>query len=108
MYGTGIATTFPVATYRGPNGQEIEVYSGRNSNRLPAYHRMDVGLKWTKQKKRHERAWVLNIYNVYNRLNTFFVYRNTQWDYNANTIKNVFTKVTLFPIIPSISYQFKF
>ncbi len=108
VYGTGIATTFPTAVYQNASGVEVEVYGDRNSNRLPAYHRMDVGLKWSKQKKRHEKAWVINIYNVYNRLNTFFIYRNSRYDYSTNTSRNVFTKVTLFPIIPSISYQFKF
>lgn len=106
VYGTGIATTFPVAVYQDPAGQEIEVYNSRNGNRLPAYHRMDVGLKWSKQKKRHEKAWVINVYNLYNRLNTFFIYRDRQ--YTGNAYKNVFRRVTLFPVIPSISYQFKF
>lgn len=108
IYGTGVATTFPVAVYQDNNGREIEVYNGRNDYRLPAYHRMDVGLKWMKQKKRHEKAWVLNIYNVYNRLNAFYIYRTTDYDRATNTYKNTFSKVTLFPIIPSISYQFKF
>lgn len=108
VYGTGIATTFPVAVYQDNNGRQIEVYNGRNDYRLPAYHRMDVGLKWMKQKKRHEKAWVLNIYNVYNRLNAFYVFRTTDYDSATNTSKNTFSKVTLFPIIPSISYQFKF
>lgn len=107
VYGTGIATSFPVAMYQDAYGREIEVYEGRNGHRLPAYHRMDVGLKWSKQKKRHEKAWVVNIYNVYNRLNTFYVYRDAEYS-SDGTYKNVFTKVTLFPIIPSISYQFKF
>ena len=108
VYGTGVATTFPVAVYQDNNRREIEVYNGRNDYRLPAYHRMDVGLKWMKQKKRHEKAWLLNIYNVYNRLNAFYIYRSNDYDPATNTSKSTFTKVTLFPIIPSISYQFKF
>jgi hypothetical protein len=108
VYGTGVSTTFPVALYENNSGQRIEVYNGRNDYRMPAYHRMDVGLKWSKQKKRHEKAWVINVYNVYNRLNAFYIYRDLEYDNTTNTYKNVFTKVTLFPVIPSFSYQFKF
>jgi outer membrane receptor for ferrienterochelin and colicin len=108
VYGTGVATTLPVALYQDNIGRYYEVYSRRNDFRLPAYHRMDIGLKWTKQKKRYERAWVINIYNIYNRLNTFYIYRDFTYDMATNTYQNIFKKVTLFPIIPSVSYQFKF
>lgn len=108
VFGTGVATTLPVAVYTDASGREIEVYTNRNSFRMPAYHRMDIGLKWTKQKKQYERAWLVNIYNVYNRLNAFYIYRDTEYDPATQTQRNVFTKITLFPVIPSISYQFKF
>ncbi|MFT3846510.1 MAG: TonB-dependent receptor plug domain-containing protein [Lacibacter sp.] len=108
VYGTGVATTLPVAIYTDASGREIEVYTSRNSFRMPAYHRMDVGLKWSKQKKHYERAWMINIYNVYNRLNAFYIYRDIEFNSATQTERNVFTKITLFPIIPSISYQFKF
>lgn len=108
VYGTGIATTLPVSVYTDIGGDEIEVYTARNDFRLPAYHRMDVGLKWSKKKKKHERAWVINVYNVYNRLNVFFIYRESDFDPSTGTLKNVFRQITLFPIIPSVSYQFKF
>jgi hypothetical protein len=108
IYGTGVATTFPVALYQNNSGRQVEIYNSRNDYRLPAYHRMDVGLKWSKKKKRHEKSWMLNVYNVYNRLNTFYIYRDTEYDMSTGNYKNVFRRVTLFPIIPSLSYQFKF
>lgn len=108
VYGTGVATTLPVSVYTNSNGDEVEIYTGRNDFRLPAYHRMDVGIKFIKPKKRYERSWNINIYNVYNRLNTFYIYRGSTYDYNTGVETPVFYKVTLFPIIPSISYQFKF
>ncbi len=108
VFGTGVATTLPVAVYTDASGREIEVYTNRNSFRMPAYHRMDIGLKWTKQKKHYERAWLVNIYNVYNRLNAFYIYRDTEYDAATQTERHIFTKITLFPIIPSVSYQFKF
>jgi hypothetical protein len=108
VYGTGVATTLPVAIYTDNDGNEVEIYNGRNDFRLPSYHRMDIGIKFIKQKKRYERSWNINIYNVYNRLNTFFVYRGSKYDFTTGIETPVFYKVTLFPIIPSISYQFKF
>lgn len=108
VYGTGVATTLPVSIYTNSDGNEVEIYNGRNDFRLPAYHRMDVGIKFIKQKKRYERSWNINIYNVYNRLNTFYVYRSSTYDFTTGIQTPVFYKVTLFPIIPSISYQFKF
>lgn len=108
VYGTGVATTMPVAVYDDVNGNEVEIYNGRNNFRLPAYHRMDIGIKFIKKKKRYERSWNINVYNIYNRLNTFYIYRGEEFNFNTGISKPVFYKVTLFPIIPSISYQFKF
>lgn len=108
VFGTGVATTLPVAIISDINGNERELYTSRNDFRMPAYHRMDIGLKWTKQKKRYERAWLINIYNVYNRLNAFYIYRETAQDPVTQQFKNEFRQITLFPIIPSIAYQFKF
>ena len=70
---------------------------------MPAYHRGDVSIKFSKQKKNWERAWVVGVYNVYNRRNPFYVYSTTN-----STGNNVFKQMSLFPIIPSITYQFKF
>lgn len=108
VFATGMATTLPVAVYLDGNNKEVEVYDTRNSFRLPAYHRLDIAAKFTKQKKHYERAWVISIYNVYNRLNTYFIFRNTVYDKSINMYKNQFYRFALFPIIPSISYQFKF
>lgn len=108
VYGTGVAITLPVAIYSNGNGDDVEVYNGRNDFRMPAYHRLDLGIKFIKVRKKWERSWNINIYNVYNRLNTFYIYRDTKYDFNTGVQTPVFYKVTLFPIIPSISYQFKF
>lgn len=101
LYGTGNAITLPIAVYEGPDGP-VTVYGERNGFRMPAYHRGDVSIKFSKQMKRHERAWVIGVYNVYNRKNPFFIYKDT-FAYQTK-----FKQISLFPIIPSISYQFKF
>jgi outer membrane receptor for ferrienterochelin and colicin len=104
IYGTGQAVSLPVATYLDNNNQQVEVYQGRNGFRMAPYHRLDIGMKFWKQKKKYERAWVIGIYNVYNRQNPFFIYRTE----NSSGTQPVFNQVALFPIVPSISYQFKF
>jgi outer membrane receptor for ferrienterochelin and colicin len=99
VYGTGNATTLPIGYSLGLNGQENTIYGPRNGYRMPAYHRGDLGIKFTKEKKRWTRSWVLGVYNVYNRQNPFFIYDDGLGN---------FKQVSLFPVIPSISYQFKF
>lgn len=75
-------------------------YGEKNNYRLPAYHRLDLSLVYKKQKKRGKSVWQLGIYNTYCRKNIFFLYYK-------NDGKDLY-KFTLFPIIPSISYSFKF
>lgn len=103
IYGTGNAITLPVGYYTGPDGSNVQVYGERNGYRMPSYHRADVSIKFSKQRKNWERAWVISAYNVYNRRNPFYIYSSTNSQGNA-----VFKQMSLFPIIPSISYQFKF
>lgn len=103
VYGTGNAITLPIAYQQSPEGQDILIYGSRNDFRMPAYHRTDVSIKFIKQKKKWERAWVISAYNIYNRKNPFYLYSSK--DDAGNT---VFKQVSLFPIIPSVSYQFKF
>jgi hypothetical protein len=103
VYGTGNAITLPVGYYTGEDNSLQQVYSSRNGFRMPAYHRADVSMKFKKTTKRGESAWVVSAYNVYNRMNPFYVYSSTNSSGNV-----VFKQMSLFPIIPSVSYQFKF
>ncbi|HEU4472776.1 MAG TPA: TonB-dependent receptor [Flavisolibacter sp.] len=104
VYGTGQAITLPTEVYLDANQREVEVYDGRNGFRMNSFHHLDFSMKFSKKKKWGERSWLVSVYNVYNRQNPFFIYRN--YDYSTNVPK--FRQVSLFPIIPSISYQFKF
>lgn len=103
IYGTGNAITLPIGYYNGPDGNTVQVFGERNGYRMPSYHRADVSIKFSKQRKNWERAWVISAYNVYNRYNPFYIYSTTNNQGNA-----VFKQMSLFPIIPSISYQFRF
>ena len=67
------------------------------------YHRFDFGINFHKQKKSYKRTWNLSVYNLYNRQNPFFVYL-AQNDNNENVAR----QVSLFPIIPTITYSIKF
>ena len=113
VYGTGNAITLPLYRYDTPviydaaNGrfytQELESIGDKNSFRMRSYHRLDLGIEFHKKKKRYERTWVIGAYNVYNRPNPYYVY-----DGRDNNGNRAFRQVSLFPVIPSVSYNFKF
>ena len=99
----------PQATYwsypSGPQGQYIQTldyYGERNSTRMNPYHRFDLGVNFHKQKKNYERTISLSIYNLYNRKNPFFVYLDEEPD------QTVARQVSLFPIIPTLTYNIRF
>lgn len=106
VYQTGQPATFPNGQYEY-NGIIIPNYEDRNSSRLPAYHRLDVSLSYSSNQdvnKRWKGEWVMGIYNVYNRKNAASITFRENKD-NGN---NEASKLSLFGIIPSISYNFKF
>jgi hypothetical protein len=113
VYGTGNATTLPLATYQGttvsPLSQlgyptTIDYISERNGYRLRAYHRLDLSVNLNKDLKRFSRTWSFSVYNAYSRRNPYFLYFDSDPRTNARVLK----QVSLFPIIPSVAYRFKF
>ena len=115
VYGTGNALTFPQGVYLGmphtsPWDEQmsvefVESYGNRNSTRLPAYHRLDFGINKHKKRKKWDSTLSLGAYNLYNRKNPFFAYL-AYLAYEDN--QRVAKQVSLFPIIPSISYRIQF
>ena len=112
VYGTGNAVSLPTQRYEGAEVDtrygglwrpDVKYYESRNNFRNRAYHRLDLSFSWWKTKKWGERKWTLGIYNVYNRMNPFFM--DIGYDQQGN--KKV-KQYSLFPIIPSFSYGFKF
>ncbi len=111
VYGTGNSLTLPLFRYNTavPNGQgglavyEVETIGNKNEFRAPAYHRLDVSIEFFKKKRKYERKWVISAYNAYNRRNPFYIRPGV----NENG-QRVFKQISLLPIIPSISYNFKF
>lgn len=128
VYGTGNAVTlaimeFPMANIPGISnrwGQStLNDYGGRNNYRMPSYHRMDLGMNFHKQKKHGVRTWSVSVYNAYNRQNPFMIMWGYEpGDYRYNEVTGEYIQVSegrtileqfsLFPIIPSVSYSFKF
>nr|WP_240793865.1 TonB-dependent receptor [Antarcticibacterium arcticum] len=105
-YQTGLPTTFPTGQYVFEN-LTIPVYSLRNSNRLPAYHRLDISATYSPnfgKKKAYTSSWNFGIYNVYNRQNAVsYTFRK-----NQDNGLNEAVRLSLFGIIPSVTYNFKF
>ncbi len=131
VYGTGNALTIPLTQYvayssninRNSDSQDglrsfrVSEFGQKNGFRAEPYHRMDLGVQFHKKKKRHERTWDFSIYNLYSRKNPFFYsignenetaffggFRNPP----ALDTKIVLKRYSLFPIIPSVTYSFKF
>lgn len=107
VYYTGDAVTFPSALYE-MDGYEVPYVGNRNGNRLPDYHRLDLGLTWyLKDKKNYKHNLSFSIYNVYNRENAFAVRFIDDFEDNM-TGQTQAVQTALFKIIPSITYNFNF
>lgn len=105
VYNTGNAVTYPAGKYEMA-GKTYFYYSERNAARMPAYHRLDIGATYTKITKRgRESSWAFSVYNAYNRYNPFSIEFSQNPD-NAQQTQAVQT--SLFGIVPSITYNFKF
>lgn len=84
-------------------------YGGRNGYRMPAYHRLDLGFNFHKKKKHGTRTWNISVYNAYNNQNPFMLRWEKDYDnYQEEGSEAVLKQISLFPIIPSVSYSFKF
>lgn len=113
VYGTGNAVTLANSNFRAlyDNGisttqGNLNYYDQRNNFRMRAYHRFDIGITYTRKKKNWDSRWSIGAYNAYNRKNPFFIYTDTE--YNGQERRTVLKQASLFPIIPYITYSFKF
>ena len=92
------------------NGELLTEWGDRNSYRMSPYHRMDVSLTLkNKEEKKYDSSWSLSIYNIYNRQNPYFIYFEAEGLLGGGEEVQINAQqVSLFPIIPSISWNFKF
>lgn len=136
VYGYGQALTLPVANFNAyeqgsssnsyggyPENiplicklfgypRQVNEYGEKNSFRAEPYHRFDVVMQFHKKMKRHERTWEFSAYNAYNRRNPFFYQLNKSYQQGVNgaatTELTSLKRYSVFLIVPSISYNFKF
>lgn len=122
VYGTGNAITLPLAQYNaaphnpaanegykdqpffGFNSGFKNDYGEKNGFRMAPYHRLDVGIQFTKVRKKYTRTFEISVYNAYNRWNPYFYYIEK----GATETENKLMQITLFPILPSVSWSWKF
>lgn len=131
VYGTGNALTIPVSGYTAyqhaavflpgnaptnasqifsqlfSGSQLVSEYGDKNSFRAEAYHRLDLAVQVHKKKKHHERTWEFSLYNAYNRRNPFFYSLDTKTPANGQST-TVLNRYSIFPIVPAVTYGFKF
>jgi len=105
VFNTGNAVTFPSGKYQ-INKRTFFSYPKRNSDRMPDYHRLDVSATLEgKPNRKLKSSWSFGIYNLYNRQNAFTIdFREDP----ENSSRTQAVQTTLFGIIPSVTWNFKF
>jgi hypothetical protein len=123
VYATGNAITLPVERYF-IEGKIVDRYGDRNSFRMAPYHRADISATYhvtPRRERRHplpdgapERktlfysSWNFSVYNLYNRRNPYFIYFGTDGQLQEGTLQVKAYQVSLFPILPSVTWNFSF
>ncbi len=120
VYSSGNAATLSLQEYaqaqetaneyanidpQGWNGY-LSTTDGRNNFRMPAYHRMDIGVNFHKKFKRCSRTINISVYNLYNRKNPYMIYESHEHTYNG--YNGALVQLSIFPILPSVAYTLKF
>lgn len=106
IFQTGRATTQPNGYYEYL-GISVPSYGDRNAARLPSYHRLDLAATYIPKPdttKRYSSEWVFSVYNVYNQMNA----NSINFRQNGNTGVNESIQLSIFGMVPSITYNFKF
>jgi hypothetical protein len=107
VYGSGQTTT-PVVNRAFISGQIVNEYGDRNSLRLPAYHRIDVGATFViKDNAKRYSELNMSVYNGYNRANPYFIFDDVTFRNNGDIAIQA-KQVSLFPILPTITWNFKY
>lgn len=103
---TGQPVTFPNGQYQF-NGLFVPTYESRNSSRLPIIHRLDFSATYVPKPEKNQGwqgSWVFSLYNAYNRKNAASI----SFGENEDTGRNEATRLSIFGIVPAVTYNFKF
>jgi hypothetical protein len=109
VYATGNAISLPIQRYM-LEGLITDLYGERNGFRMSDYHRADISATYTPEQKREnlESSWVFSIYNLYNRANPYFLFFDTEGSLTDGSLQVNAKQISLFPILPSFTWNFKF
>jgi hypothetical protein len=123
VFGTGNAITLPVQRYFY-EGAIRDVYGERNSFRMAPYHRADISFTLypksqfdkkdpesglvVKPASKFKNHWNFSVYNLYNRMNPYFIYFGNSGDISQGTLQVKAYQVSLFPILPSVTWNFEY
>jgi hypothetical protein len=123
VYGTGNAITLPEQRYF-IEGRLVDIYGARNSFRMAPYHRADISCtvypkdredarsalngESLKNKRKFKSNWNFSVYNLYNRRNPYFIYFGNSGNLNQGQLQVKAYQVSLFPILPSVTWNFEF
>jgi hypothetical protein len=116
VYGTGNAISLPfqraiILDVTNSVPLLVPIYGDRNTFRMAPFHKIDIGMVYKFKPKWGESDLTINIYNLYNRRNPFFIYFDSEFQDNNEEAfpSNIQAKqVSLFPILPALTYNFKF
>ncbi|MAO16439.1 TonB-dependent receptor [Muricauda ruestringensis] len=106
IYQTGQPTNYPIGQFEFED-MTVPYYGLRNKERLPDYHRLDISAILTpkrNKRKKIQSEWVFSIYNAYSRKNAASI----NFRENEDTGRNEAIRTSIFGIIPSVTYNFKF
>jgi hypothetical protein len=105
VYVTGNPVTWPSGKY-GINGQAVFLYTQRNGYRMPDYNRLDIGATLEgKKTKKYGHSWTFSVYNLYGRENPYTITFRTD---PGDPAKTQAVQTSLFRMVPSVTYNFKF
>ena len=111
VYATGNSISLPIQRYM-VEGRITDLYGPRNGYRMADYHRADISATFTPKKKAKnkntENSWVFSVYNIYNRANPYFLFFDTEGSLSEGTLQIQAKQISLFPILPSFTWNFKF
>jgi hypothetical protein len=110
VFGTGNAISLPERFYF-IDGTLTQQYSGINQYRMKPYHRLDLSATYTptpKKPRKRTTSWVFSIYNVYSRQNPYFYYFSQEGSAAGGTLKVDAKQVSLFPVIPAVTWNVHF
>lgn len=109
VYASGNAITLPTGFYIIDN-QLVQDFSKINEYRIFPYHRLDLSMNYTPKSKKDRRwqsSWNFSVYNVYSRQNPYILFVDTEGS-PATGLDVKVKQISIFPILPSVTYNFKF